>query len=299
MRRCLLSVLIWTITTSAQSPAGVPLCAKPAIDSGIRGSGCAANDVPCICASENLVFALESANDFCSTADQGKLYALVESLCNFGVLGARDVTGDDEDNDTPPPSIASEGTDQATLGTPVLANTPTIASEGTDQATLGTPVSSPTPVIASEGPDQATIGTPVPAPGTTPTIASEGPDQATFSTPTVIAAPQTPLPTGATSIVTDTREFSHPVHSSPSDSVVITQQTEEGDDLSGLTSATTTSPGPESTASPSGSATRSNSSGPLGQSPSSTTGEAGSEVSVSVGALVVAVLGLTWVFAEF
>lgn len=298
MRRCLFSVLLWTIAASAQVPAGVPDCAKGAIDSAIHGSGCAATDIHCLCASENLVWAIESANYFCDAAEQGKLHALVDSLCDNAALRARDVSEDDED-DTPSPTIASEGTDQATLGTPVVANTPAIASEGTDQATLGTPVIANTPTIASEGTDQATFGTPIP--GTTPTIASENPNQATFSTPTVIAAPKTPLPNGAMSIVTDTREFSHPVHSSSSDGVVTTQQA--AGDPSGPTSATTTWPGQGSTALLSGSAisssTTSTSSGLLGQRPSSVTGEAASEVVVNLGVLGVAVLWLTWVVAEF
>lgn len=298
MRRCLLSILVWTIAASAQVPAGVPDCAKGAVDSAIHGSGCAATDIHCLCASENLVWAIESANYFCDAAEQGKLHAVVDSLCDNAALQARDVTEDDED-DTPSPTVASEGTDQATLETPVVASTPTVASEGTDQATLGTPVVANTPTIASEGTDQATLGTPVFA--NTPTIASEGTDQATFSTPTVIAAPKTPLPpNAATSIVTDTREFSHPIHSSPNDSVVTTQQ--PGDDPSGLTSATTTSPDPRSTAlipdSGINSSTTS-SGGLLGQRPSSVTGEAVSEVAVNFGVLGLAVLWLTWVVVEF
>jgi len=81
--------------------------------------------------------------------------------------------------------------------------------------------------------------------------------------------------------------------------VVTTQQAAEPDaDPNGPTSATTTSPGPEDTALLSSNGTR-NTSSLRGQDPSSITGEAGSEVAVSVGALVVAVAGLTWVFAEF
>lgn len=168
---------------------------------------------------------------------------------------------------------------------------PTIASEGTDQATIGTPVPSPTPTIASEGSDQATQGTPIPAPEETPTIATEGTDQATLSTPTIIAPPKTPLPTAYTSLVTDTREFSFP--NSVSDSVVTSEQQEgtEADTANptGGTSGTTTSPGPVDTAlSPGNSTVQPNA-----------MGKAGSEVAVSVGALVVAVAGLTWVFAEF
>ena len=303
MHRCFFSTILWAISTSALAPAGVPACAQPAINSGIRGSGCATDDFSCICASENLNFALESAGDFCDDDDQGKLYHTVWEACREHILGTRDVNEDDDaadqgevQEDTPSPTVASEGTDQATLGTPVLASTPTIASEGTDQATLGTPVPAVpanTPTVATEGTDQATLETPLPA--STPTIATEDPNRATLSTPTIIAPPTNPLPTSATSLVTDTREFSHP--SSLDSSNVVTAQ-QAGDGPNGLISATTTSPGPEDTALLSSNATR-NTSSLRGQGPSSITGEAASEVAVSVGALVVAVAGLTWVFAEF
>ena len=331
MNRCFISILLWTIAVSAFAPANVPTCAQSAINSGIRGSGCATDDFSCICASENLNFALESAGDVCNDDDQEALYKAVWDVCSKAILGTRDVNEDDDSagevevqDDTPSPTVASEDTDMATLGIPVLASTPTIASEGTEMATLGTPVLASTPTIASEGTDQATLGTPIPAvPASTPTIASEGTNQAilqtpvpapttptiatensnqaTPSTPTIIAAPTTPLPTSATSLVTDTREFSHPSSSSSLDSsnVVTTQQAAEPDaDPNSLTSATTTSPGPQDTALLSSNGTR-NTSSLQGQDPSSITGEAGSEVAVSVGALVVAVAGLTWVFAEF
>jgi hypothetical protein len=183
-------------------------------------------------------------------------------------------------------TVASEGTDQATLGTPVVASTPTIATEGTDQATLGTPVIAITLTVATEGTDQATIGTPVPA--STPTIATENSNQATLSTPTVIAPPKTPLPTTATSIVTDTREFSNPKSSSSS---VVTSEQAVDDDPNGLTSATTTSPASESIVLLSANVTSRSTGSLLDQGQSSVTGEAPSEVVVSFGALFVAVVG--------
>jgi hypothetical protein len=307
MPRCLFSILLWTVSTSALSLASVPACAQSAISSGIRGSNCATDDFSCICASENLNFALESANDVCVDDDQEALFHAVWEVCRKHILSTRDVDEDDEgaiqggaQEDTPSPTIASEGTDQATLGSPVLASTPTIASEGTDQATLRTPIPANTPIVAPEGTDQATLQTPVPA--STSTLATENPNQATLSTPTIIAAPTTPLPTSATSLVTDTREFSHPSSSSldSSNNVVTTQQAADpSNDPNGVISATTTSPGPEDTALLSSNGTRNSTSSLRGQDPSSTMGEAGSEVAVSVGALVVAVAGLTWVFAEF
>lgn len=282
MHRCFFSVILWAVSTFALAPAGVPACAQPAINSSIRGSGCATDDFSCICASENLNFALESAGDFCNDGDQEKLYHAVWEACRRHILGTRDVNGDDDaasqgevQDDTPSPTVASEGTDMVTLETPVLASTPSIVSEGTDQATLGTPV----PAV----------------PANTPTVATEDPNQATLSTPTITAPPTNPLPTSATSLVTDTREFSHP-SSLDSSNVVTTQQA--GDAPNGLISATTTSPGPEDTALLSSNATRKTSS-LRGHDPSSSTGAAVSEVAVSVGALVAAVAGLTWVFAEF
>lgn len=171
------------------------------------------------------------------------------------------------------------------------STSPTIASEGTDQATLGTPVPLPTPTIASEGTDQATLGTPIPVPEENPTIATEGTNQATLTTPTIIAPPKTPLPTVYTSLVTDTRGFSFP--HSVSDSVVTSEQQKDTEantaNPSGGISGTTTSPGPVDAAlSPEKSTAQPNA-----------MGKAGSEVAVSIGALVMAVAGLTWVFAEF
>ena len=303
MHRCFFSIILWAISTSALAPTGVPACAQPVINSGIRGSGCATDEFSCICASENLNFALQSAGDFCNDDDQEALYDAIWKACSEHILGTRDVSEDDDcasqgevQDDTPSPTIASEGTDMATLRTPVLASTPTIASEGTDQATPETPVlavPANIPTVAIEGTDQATLGTPVPA--STPTIATEDPNQATLSTPTIIASPTTSLPTSATSLVTDTREFSHP-SSLDSNNVVTTQQAD--DDPNGLTSTTTTPPGPEDTALLSSNATR-NTSSLRGQDPSSITGEAVSEVAVGVGASVVTVAGLTWVFPEF
>jgi hypothetical protein len=307
MNRRFFSILLWTVATSAFAPANIPACARSAISSGIRGSGCASNDFSCICASENLNFALESAGDFCDDADQETLYHAIWEVCRESVLGRQDVDEDgavintgEVQEDTPSPTIASEGTDQATLNTAVLASTPTIASEATDQATLGTPVPgvpASTPTIATEGTDQATLQTPLPA--STPTLATENPNQATLSTPTIIAAPTTPLPTSATSLVTDTREFSHPSSLDSSNVVTMQQEADPNADPNGRISATTTSPGPEDTALLSSNATRVNTSSLRGQDQSSITGEAGSEVAVSVGALIVAVAGLTWVFAEF
>jgi hypothetical protein len=316
MQRCLLSILIWAVSTSAQAPAGIPACAKSAISSGIRGSGCASDDIPCFCASENFNFAIESAVDKCNEDDQETLHDIIEDLCYNEVLEVRSVDEDGAAEDDPSSgtvaaegtdqatlgtsvgpgtaTVASEGTDQATLGTPVVASTPTVATEGTDQATLGTPVIAITLTVATEGTDQATIGTPVPA--LTPTIATENSNQATLSTPTVIAPPKTPLPTTATSIVTDTREFSNPKSSSSS---VVTSEQAMDDDPNGLTSATTTSPNSKSTVLLSANATSGSTGNLLGQGQSSVTGEAPCEVAVSVGALFVAVLGLTWVFAEF
>jgi hypothetical protein len=290
MQRCLLSILIWTIPVYAQAPAGIPACATSAISSGIRGSGCANDNIDCICDSKNFKFAIESAADVCNDKDQEALHDTIKSICYNDVLEVRDVAEDDGAGE-----VAAEGTDQATLETPVGPGTATVASEGTDQATLGTPVLASTPTIATEGTDQVTLPTPVPA--STPTIAIENSNQATLSTPTVIAAPQTPLPTTATSIVTDTREFSNP--RSSSNSMVTSLQAAEGDDPSGLTSATTTSPTSDSTVLLSANATSSRTDSPLSQGQSSITGEAPSEVVVSVGALFVAVVGLTWVFAEF
>jgi hypothetical protein len=228
MRRCLFSILLWTISTSALAPAGIPACAQSAISSGIQGSSCAIDDYSCICASENFKFALESADDACNEADKEILYNVLWKFCSGTVLGTRDVNEDDASagegdvqDDTPSPTVASEGTDMNTLGTSVITATPTVASEGTDMSTLNTPVVASTPTIASEGTDQATLGTPVPA--GTATVATEGTDQATLSTPTVIAPPTTPLPTTATSIATDTREFFHPSHLDSSN-VVTTQQ---------------------------------------------------------------------------
>ncbi|KAM0703203.1 hypothetical protein Q7P35_009141 [Cladosporium inversicolor] len=109
----------------------------------------------------------------------------------------------------------------------------------------------------------------------------------------------TPLPTSATSLVTDTREFFRSSSSSLDRGNVVTTQ-QAGGDPNGLISATTTLPGPEDTALLSSNATRNNTSSLRDQDPSSITGAAAvSEVAVSVGALVVAVAGLTWVFAEF
>lgn len=303
MHRCFFSIILWAISTFALAPAGVPACAQPAINSSIRGSGCATDDFSCICASENLSFALERAGNFCDDDDQEKLYHAVWEACRQHILGTRDVNGEDDaasqcevQGDTPSPTVASEGTDMVTLETPVLASPPSIVSEVTDQATLETPVPTVpanTPPVATEGTDQATLETPVPA--STPTIATEDPNQATLSTPTITAPPTNPLPTSATSLVADTREFSHP-SSLDSSNVVTTQQA--GDAPNGLISATTTSPGPEDTALLSSNATR-NTSSLRGHDPSSITGEGVSEIAVSVGALVVAVAGLTWVFAEF
>lgn len=303
MHRCFFSIILWAISTSALAPAGVPVYVQPAINFGIRGSGCTADDFSCICANENLNFALESADDFCNDDDQEKLYHAVWKACREHILGIRDVNEDDGaadqgevQDDTPSPPVASEGSDMATLGTPVLASTPTIASRGTDQATLGTSVPAVptnTPTVAAEGTDQATLETPVPA--STPTVATEEPTQATLSTPTIIAPPTTPLPTSATSLVTDTRESSHP-SSLYSSNVVTTQQADDAPN--GLISATTTSPGPEDTALLSSNATRDTRS-LQGHDPSSITGQAVSEIAVSVGALVVAVARLTWIFAEF
>jgi hypothetical protein len=300
MQRCLLSILIWAVSTAAQAPAGIPACAKSAISSGIRGSGCASNDIPCFCASENFNFAIESAVEKCNEDDQETLHDIIEELCYKEILEVRAVDEDGAAEDDPSSgTVAAEGTDQATLGTPVGPGTATVASEGTDQATLETPVVASTPTIATEGTDQATLGTPVPVPASTPTIATESSNQATLSTPTVIAAPKTPLPTTATSIVTDTREFSNPKSSSHS---VVTNEQAADAEPNGLTSATTTSPNSKSTALLSANATSNSSTSTgslLGQDQSSVTGEAPSEVGVSVGALFVAVVGLTWVFAEF
>lgn len=283
MHGCFFSILSWTICTSAFALTKIPACAQTAIISGIRGSGCATDDFSCICASENLNFALESASDVCNDDNQKDLYHAVWEVSREHILGTRDVDEDDEgstqgdvQDDTPSPTIASEGTDQATLGTPIPANTPTIATEGTDQATLSTPV-----------------------PASTPTLATGNPNQATLSTPTIIAAPTAPLPTSATSLVTDTREFSHFSYLDSSNVVTTQQAADPNDDPDGLIFATTTSPGPGDTALLSSNATRNNTSSLRGQDPSSIMGEAGSEVAVSVGALVVAVAGLTWVFAEF
>jgi hypothetical protein len=286
MQRCLLSILIWTIPVYAQAPASIPACARSAISSGIRGSGCTGNDIPCFCASENFKFAIESAVDKCNDNDQEILHDAIEDLCYNEVLEVRDV----EDDDTSSGTVAAEGTDQATVETPVGPGTATVASKGTDQATLGMPVVANTPTLATEGTNQATLGTPVAA--STPTVATEGTDQATLSTPTIIAPPQTLLPKTATSIVTDTREFSNP--KSSSNSVVASLQA-AADDPSGITSATTTSPSSGTTALLSANATSSNTGSLLGQDQSSVTGEAPSEVVVSVGALFVAVVGLTWV----
>jgi hypothetical protein len=310
MQRCLFSILIWAVSTYAQAPAlaGIPACAKSAISSGIRGSGCASNDIPCFCASENFSFAIESAVEKCNKDDQEALHDTIEDLCYKEVLEVRAVDEDGAAEDDPSSgtvaaegadqatlgtpagpgtaAVASEGTDQATLGTPVVASTPTIATEGTDHATLGTPVVASTPTVATEGTDQATLGTPVPA--STPTIATENSNQATLSTPTGIAPPKTPLPTTTTSIVTDTREFSNPKSSSSS---VVTSEQAVDDDPNGLTSATTTSPASESIDLLSANATSSSTSSLLGQGQSSVTGEAPSEVVVSVGALFVAVVG--------
>lgn len=133
MNRCFFSILLWTVSTFAFAPANIPACAQSAISSGIKGSGCAKNDFPCICASENLNFAFESAGDFCNDADQETLYHAIWQVCRESVLGTRDVDEDDAgaasgevQEDTPSPTVASEGTDQATLETPVLASTPTI-----------------------------------------------------------------------------------------------------------------------------------------------------------------------------
>lgn len=161
---------------------------------------------------------------------------------------------------------------------------PIVASEGTDQATLGTPVASPTPTIASEGTDQATMGSPIHVPEETPTIATEGTNQATLSNPTVIAPPETPLPTAYTSLVTKTREFSFPHSASNS---VVTKKQQEGTEAdttnsSGGISDTTTSPGPIDTALSPGNST---------MQPNAM-GKAGSEVTVSVCTLVVAAAGV-------
>lgn len=83
---------------------------------------------------------------------------------------------------------------------------------------------------------------------------------------------------------------------------MVTTQQAAGDDPSGLTSATTTSPDPRSTALIPDSGIRSSttsSGGPLGQRQSSVTGEAVSEVAVNFGVLGGAVLWLTWVVEQF
>jgi hypothetical protein len=163
MHCCLFSILLWTLSASALAPAGIPACAQSAISSGIRGSGCAHDDFSCICASENFKFALESAEDVCDDADKEAVYDAMWEFCKGTEPSTRDVDADDGvQDDTPSPTVASEGTDMATLNTPVVASTPTITTEGTDQATLGTPVLASTPSVATEGTDQATLATPVP-----------------------------------------------------------------------------------------------------------------------------------------
>jgi hypothetical protein len=158
MQRCLLSILIWAASTYAQAPADIPACAKSAISSGIRGSECASNDIPCFCASENFNFAIESAVEKCNEDDQEALHDTIEDLCYKEVLEVRAVDEDGAPEDDPSSgTVAAEGTDQATLGTPVGPSTATVASEGTDQATLGSPVVASTPTVATEGIDQATL----------------------------------------------------------------------------------------------------------------------------------------------
>jgi hypothetical protein len=87
MRRCLLFILIWNISTHASLPANIPSCARSANNSGIRGSGCAPTDISCTCSSENLKFAIESAIDVCHEHDQKRLRNFVEELCSNAVFG--------------------------------------------------------------------------------------------------------------------------------------------------------------------------------------------------------------------
>jgi hypothetical protein len=96
MNRCFFPILLWTLSASAFAPASIPACAQSATSSGIRGSGCATNDFSCICASENLNFALESAGDFCKDADQEALYHAVWEGCRESILSTRDVDVDDD-----------------------------------------------------------------------------------------------------------------------------------------------------------------------------------------------------------
>ena len=165
----------------------------------------------------------------------------------------------------------------ASAQTPVDTTSPTLttASHNIDQISLTTPVASPTPIEALLTTDQPISETSVQEDTPTTTSRTNNP------TINIITAPQTPLPISATSLVTDTREFSAP---DPDHSVEVTTSQEYTETSSrgrstGIVSATTiVNTAPEDVAN----------------------GVAvGGQVAVSAFAFVVAIGGLTWVFAEF
>lgn len=266
MRRCLFSILIWTLSASAQPPAGLPACAKPAFDAGIQGSGCTAGDKTCLCASDKLKSAVEIASEACNEADLEALSSALNNLCDDAATQTPRDSGNEDDEPLPQP--AEEPLSPASA--------PTAASEEGDGVEEQPAEAAPAPAVASEDSHQTAVETPT-ALEDVPAVETEDTDQATLdSPPTAIAAPQTPISTAATALETDTHEFSFHHHPSKVDGAATTQE-----------QTSTTSPSPVETTLVSSTQT------------ASATGDAGGEVAMSVGALVVAVAGLTWVFAEF
>lgn len=124
-------------------------------------------------------------------------------------------------------------------------------------------------------------------------IVEKSPPTATTTTPEnntsiigIITAPQTHLPTSATSFLTDTRELSEISPNTPDPIGIATISQEDT-----ATSERTTSSGVVSATA--------NSTTPGDVQNGAEAVKVGGEVAVSACALVVAIAGLTWVFAEF
>lgn len=158
---------------------------------------------------------------------------------------------------------------------------PTRVSNIIDQISLTTPAASPTPIEALPTTDQ-----PIPQASnqeSTPTPTTQTSTQII----NIITAPQSLLPTSATSLVPDTREFS-----------ALTLDVSEVETTSrGQTKPP--SPGSSSSSTSVVSATTINNTAPKDVQNSANGVAVGGKIAVSAFALVVAVGGLTWVFAEF
>ncbi|KAM0719297.1 hypothetical protein Q7P37_005202 [Cladosporium fusiforme] len=243
MYRCWWSILFLTALACAQAPAGVPACAKGAVEQAIKASGCAASDKTCICNNEQVSTAVESASESCSEDDQEALFSAIRSLCDDGTQVVEEP--EVQPGAAPVPvseAPASEEQPQPSEQTPSPSPSPSIEPEDNSQATLSTPTA--TPSIESEDTSQATLSTPTLI-ATSPSVASEDTNQATLSTPTLIATHHRHNTTASTSSTTDTSEFSSPSFNlddeSDENEFITPPQDGTNPDQNGLTSATTTS----------------------------------------------------------